>query len=357
MSNYIGKFEKIKAKYESGIMCSKGMIMFLIIIAAIGLIASSFASTSLTVSFFGTIGDGVVRFSNVVLSIVNDTCKWFLPICIPFAYIKKKYFLTFALIFITICAMVFSFLASQGLDLNVANGQLLKASTKNELLGIKKENEGKIKKLEKERDDVITGLQKQIDSMPSNYKTRKRQKEQEIIDTKKHYSTLIKPYNANTLQTNTKISNYSVSSELTTEGYHALAKDIGLSLGFITKAKNIFLELLPALLSTLLGFLISLYIEAKNSAGGELKFDTPKPKIRAVSNTTYIKPASLDDSKLLRYKEAMNETSKDGICIGYKKIGEKAGLTASEARNIFEHLKATKVIATTNEGTKILKGA
>ena len=95
---------------------------------------------------------------------------------------------------------------------------------------------------------------------------------------------------------------------------------------------------------------IKLHLSAQSEKVTEIK--TNKPKLKTVANTT-----SLNDSKLVRYKKAMRESAKDGICIGYKKIGEMAGLTASESRNIYEHLKATKCIESTNKGTKILKGA
>jgi len=216
-----------------------------------------YASLSLTLGFFGSIGTGQVRQSNFIIGIVNDSCKIFISLVVGIAYEYKKYFLTAFLIGIVICTMCISYLASQGLDLNVSNEQLLDSSTKQELVVTKKEKVAELKKLQDEKAGLIAGFQAEIKKLPVNYPSTKKGYKQNITDTTERYSKLTQPVQAQIDTYSAKIENYKVDTSHTTEGYHALALYTGMVVGDITKYKNIFMELLSFALSLNLGMLLA----------------------------------------------------------------------------------------------------
>lgn len=65
------------------------------------------------------------------------------------------------------------------------------------------------------------------------------------------------------------------------------------------------------------------------------------------------KLAQIDDIEIKKYRNMMEQTSKNGICIGYARISKLAGLTTSKGRQIFEYLKQIGIIQTTEKGTII----
>lgn len=235
---------------------SKEQISLFIVINIILLALITYASTSLTVSFFGSMGAGEVKTSNLIMGLVNDCCKIFLPLVTGIAIFKKKYFHAAILVFIICGCMYISYLASQGLDLNVSNQQLLEGTGKQELIDAKAEKVKEISRLEAEKKELIVPIIEQIESLPGNRITQRGNLQKDINKIVQDYRAKIKAVQDKIDEYGSKIQNYKVDTTLTTQGYHALSKFTGLEVGTITKYKNIFMEILAIILSVNLGLLI-----------------------------------------------------------------------------------------------------
>ena len=235
---------------------SKDQIALFIVINIILLALITYASTSLTVSFFGSMGAGEVKTSNLIMGLVNDSCKIFLPLITGIAIFKKKYFHAAILVFIICGTMYISYLASQGLDLNVSNKQLLDGTGKQDLVDAKTEKVTELNKLEAEKKDLISPIKSQIEALPNDYITKKANMQKDIAVIVSKYAEKIKLVQAKIDEYNSKIQNYKADATLTTQGYHALANFTGIAVGEITKWKNIFMEILAIILSVNLGLLI-----------------------------------------------------------------------------------------------------
>jgi phage host-nuclease inhibitor protein Gam len=266
---------------------TQGQIALFIIINIILLALIAYASTSLTVSFFGSIGSGEVKTSNLIMGLVNDSCKIFLPLIVGVAIFKKKYFHAAILVFIIVGTMYISYLASQALDLNVSNKQLLNSSTKTELVTARDNKQKEVTRLNTEKNDLISPIKSQINELPTDYISKKVQLQKEIKSITATYASKIKDVQDSIDTYNTKIENYKVDSTLTTEGYHALSKHLGVEIGVITKWKNIFMEILAIILSVNLGLLIG---ESEFNMFNILKTGINKLKDKKVNPTNQETP-------------------------------------------------------------------
>jgi len=242
---------------ESNETFTKNQIDIFIIINIIVLALITYASTTLTLGFFGSIGEGSVQTSNWLTGLVNDACKIFLPMLIGIAIAKKKFFLATFIVFMTVGTMGVSYMASQGLDLNNSNKVLVESSSKQELVTERDKKETELKNLLDEKTSLILGLQSEIKKLPINYPTAKKNLQQSIERTIDKYTKLITPTQGQIDTYNNKIQNYKVDVSMTVSGYHAIAKYTGMSVGDIAKYKNIFMEVLSLLLSLCLGMLLS----------------------------------------------------------------------------------------------------
>ena len=364
---------------------SDGQNGFLIIINIILLGLIIYASTSLTVSFFGSIGEGQVKISNLILGIVNDSCKVFFPICIGVAIFKRKYLHATVLIIITVCAMIVSYMASQGLDLNISNRQILGSSNKQELIDLKQENISYKKNLEDEKALILKSLQAEKDSMPNDYFKKKNLKQGEIDAVIRDYDTKITPYQAKIDEYNSKIENYKIDTKLTTEGYHALANSMGLTVDAITKFKNIFLEVLSIVLSFNLGLLlgktklfngetfINAGLQGNSSNDNNIVLDTDAgdtSKVISINNknntdkaigfkceslpTTDASNKEFSSEDLKRYVNQIKAKGSD-ICDGYKKISKSVGIAENTGLKIKGYLENTGFLRVEGNKTVVVK--
>ena len=366
---------------ESEMKYTNEQISFFIIINIILLGLIVYASTSLTISFFSSIGEGNVKNSNLILGVVNDSCKIFFPICVGVAVFKKKFFYATTLIVITLGTMYISYLASQGLDLNVSNQQLLSSSQKQELIDFKGEQIIEKNRLEKEKNSLISSLQKEKDAMPSNYITRKNRAQTKIDNIIIAYTKKTSLVQLEINNYNSKIENYKIDTTLTTTGYHALSKSTGMSVDKIAKLKNIFLEILAIVLSLNLGLLLgqssvnigSVFkklkdkLKTKKAQAQPLKIQTQAcatptgttdTQVFTQDKTQKITLVKCTDNKenlnfhdIKKFIKTMYATQENGTPIGYVKIGKIAEV--KKVRGIFEFLKMFKIIST-NGGTKFL---
>jgi len=329
--------------------------LFIIInIVLLGLIV--YASTSLTISFFGSIGTEDIKTSNLILGIVNDSCKIFLPLCVGVALFKQKYIHATVLIIICIGTMYLSYMASQGLDLNISNGHLLNSSNKKEIVSIKNENSEAKTKLEDEKNTLIIPLQKQMKALPSNYITRKKQLQNDINKITDKYNKRISVYEGEISTFNNQIINYKVNDELTTQGYHALAKSTGFTVDTITKYKNIFLEVLAIVLSLNLGLLLgesNIKLYKKRSENNESNNNNGDSDNNS-NNSKHNRTNKIDELEVKRYRNEMERTHKKGISLGYKTLAKRVGLkdTGSIMHN---YLVANGIVKVVNNETRILK--
>ena len=236
---------------------TKSQIDIFIIINIVVLALITYASTTLTLGFFGSIGDGTVQTSNWLTGLVNDACKIFLPLIVGIAIVKKKYFLATFIVFVIVGTMGVSYMASQGLDLNNSNKVLVESSSKQELVTERDKKETELKNLLDEKTNLILGFQSEITKLPINYPTAKKELQNQKIDAIDRYTKLTSPVQGQIDTYNNKIQNYKVDVSMTTSGYHAIAKYTGMSVGDIAKYKNIFMEVLSLLLSLCLGMLLS----------------------------------------------------------------------------------------------------
>ena len=332
----------------------------------------------LGLSYLGFIGSWYISFllASTLASTLMDYVLAFVIVTVMQA--SSFYFFTKKQMGIAVLLFSISILGTVCYQYNIHNDILNESWNKSESYNIALQNrelrQNNITKTNKLFDTGVSALENQIEELK---RSKEKNSENKYIgawqrnENEKQYNeqingltnklTNLVASTTNTLKTESdalqdiSLDRDNTKINLQSKGYLGLAQNLSENTGVKETTIILFIQILIAITFEVTA--IKLHLAAQTEKVVEIKFDKPKPKLRTVSNTTYIKPASLDDSKLEKYKKAMKETSTNGVCIGYKKIGERAGLTASEARNIFEHLKATKVIATTNEGTKILKGA
>lgn len=345
-------------------MYKKNSLTGLVLINMVLLAIVVYASSRLTIEFFGSIGTGQVRVSNFLLAIVNDTSKVFLPICVGIAFYREKYVMVLILTIITLATVIISFGASQALDLNVGNSQLLKGSKKKEIISIRDSLAAEKQKLLQDREVEIDTYKKELNSLPGNYYTNSMKLSKTIEDTSKRYNDMIRNKEMEIEKYNNMIVNYNESGELTTEGYHALAKSLNISVDVIMKWKNILLELLALVLSLNLGLLLA---EKRffGSMYDKKKEKTEKVKERELivqkqkeedEDKKKIEISEINDIDLQKfYKAAQKTASKDGRCIGYKKIGEMANV--SNSYSLREELIKKGLLINRKNGTFINKGA
>jgi len=270
------------------------------IIANIFLISAIFyASGSMTVEFFGAIGEGNIRISNLILAIVNDSCKPFLPLCIPGLIKKEKYMFVTVLVCIICGCIGMSYLASQGTDLNLNNKVLIETSGKAEIEALKVEVGAKIKKAKEEKLNELAPYKQEIKELPENHYTNRKN----ILNTMneiatRHDNTIanlelqLEKYNEKLLNNNTS------GNSLATTGYGPLAESLGVKVKTIVLCKNLFLELLAVILSVNLGHLLEVRKEHKNSTS------KPKKQGRAGERASYtVKKATETAKKKLRLVE------------------------------------------------------
>jgi predicted metal-dependent hydrolase len=339
---------------------------FMIVINIILLILIIYASTSLTVGFFGSIGEGNIKISNLLLGIVNDSCKIFFTVCVGIAVARRKFFHATTLILIVIGTMIISYLASQSLDLNISNGQLLESSNKKQLIQAKDELILEKNRLVDDKKLTESRFNKAIDDELSSWQRSELTKELE--KSSKTFTDAINNVNLKIFELTDRInSDQEVSTELTTSGYHALSKSLGVSIDKIVMWKNIFLEVLGVILSMNLGFLLSkvdaFKIEPINepqeppstnrvfdAVGKDKIIGFKADEVKADANI------DIDDALIEKYLDYMYKNPlHEGVSRGYSTIGKEIGINTETARSIKNHLERLGLISTKGTQTLILK--
>jgi hypothetical protein len=359
----------------------------------------TYASTSLTISFFGSIGSGTVKTSNLLLGLANDICKIIFPFIVALL-IRKHKALSAALILITVATMTVSYFASQGIDLNVNNSTKQdtilssttykqsiesQASKSNEI----SENRRIIKKGIEERKKAfdermalskteITTLRKEKENIniPGSWNREQARKEkQKLIDKKiedmniyeSQHNRAIAKMNEQLLALRTDTSAAGIIDTdnvelLDTQGYNALASSMGVAVDSIVKFKNIFIEVLAIALSIVLSVLLSL-IKTKSNV---IVNNPIKEKVKAHTETNLVefKPVrtethNINKDNLTLYKSDMLdnviETEKGKRVLGYKKIRDIANMREGEAKSCYEYLKAKKEIETIGNASYLIQ--
>jgi hypothetical protein len=259
------------------------------------LVAIFYASTSLTINFFASFGEGNVKISNLILAIVNDSCKVFFPLCLGYMINKEKYIHAFLILTMTVGAVGFSYLASQGTDLNLNNKIIIESSNKDEIKGMKNDIKDKIEKLEVEKNNELEKIQHEIVGLPTNYVTKKKELMNLKVSINKDYNSRIEKLENKSFVFDEELLKAGTGKNLTTKGYGELSKALGIEVKDIVNWKNIFLEILAVALSINLGTLMekqSLKFNFKKVINKtqkkqvEIKKDTdndnPKKKLRLV---------------------------------------------------------------------------
>lgn len=324
----------------------------LIILNIFFLVAIFYASTSLTMEFFSSFGEGNVKISNLILAIVNDSCKTFLPFCIVVAIKKEKYLHSFILILVIIGTVSLSYLASQGTDLNLNNEILIETSNKSEIEAIKQELSTKLNDAKSEKQKELATYENEVNSLPSNYYSKKKELLSTMSVISSQHDSSIKTIEEQLKKVNEKLLSGDLGSSKTTKGYNELSNSLGITVDKIVKWKNIFLEVLAVVLSLNLGMLY----QVKETTIEPKKKEIFKPGVKKfTSNLSNIKKKnSVSEIDLHKYfKKAVETSNEFGKCIGYKKIGDFAEV--SNAYNVKNELIKKGFLETKKDGTYIKK--
>jgi hypothetical protein len=284
---------------------SEGQIAVFIIVNIVMLVTVAYASTSVTVEFFGGIGEGTIKRSNFLLGLMNDAGKYFFPMLIPIAMVKRRFFLATILVCFTILTMVLSFFASQAQDLNLAAAQYKKAVVNDEGYQMNKSTfelstsymeelraeKAELKSVNIEdkidNDSTIIALQNEyeiakkknwISTRPpygrgtqiisGDIESRKAEIRQEHKQRLLDIDSQIKDQSTKAEKAAERTTNFDGVEATTTEGYQNLSEYLGIQVGDVAKYKNILLELLGVVLSATLGMLLGNRIEMFESIKG-----------------------------------------------------------------------------------------
>lgn len=228
----------------------------LIIINLLLILVGTYASTNLTLSFFGTIGTGATRQSNILMALVNDITKVIFPMCLGYCIFMRKWGNAVIIILVTLGTVILSYNASIALDLNTENKNLASGAGKQALIDTKDSYKKSYDKMVSKKNKRITPLQTQLNEQPATFIKVRAGIQKNIDKIVAEYKQPLEDLQTNINDYQTKIDNYKGDNNLTTTGYTALSKYMGMSVGDIVKYKNIFMEILLIALSINLGMLL-----------------------------------------------------------------------------------------------------